>query len=156
MTVFVPVTVAAALELRASGDAVDLVGYGDGPALRQWAGEGALDDEEASYIALNHAGVAALLLDDTAPTRLVLAVDSEATGTDELGGVALPQVRWTDVRSLFADDPAAAEAVVAARAAVRSLDLAAALDTEAATRLEGTHDLLWYAPEELDALAGRG
>ena len=156
MTVYVPVTVDTALNLRASGDARNLLGYADGPGLRRWAGETQLDDEEAAYLALNHAGVAALLLDDSAPTRLVLAVDSEVNGTDELGTVTVLQVRWADVRSLFADDPAAAEAVLAARAAARSADLAAALDSDATARLLDAHDLLWYAPEELDALSGRG
>jgi len=156
MTVFVPVTMASALELRRTGRAPGLVGYADGPALRRWSGEARLDDEEASYIALNHAGVAALLHEDVASTRLVLALDTELSSTDELGAVALPEVRWADVRSLFADDPAAAEAVAGARAAVRLLDLAAALEVEAAERLQHAHDLLWYAPEELDELADRG
>ena len=155
MAVFVPVTPAAAVELRASGATGDLVGYADGPALRRWLGDSRLDDEEVDYVALNHAGVAALLLDSASPTRLVLAVDSELTGADELGRVSLPQVRWADVRSLFADDAAADEAVGEVRAAVQGLELAAALDEPAVDRFQAAHDLLWYAPEELDALVAR-
>lgn len=155
MTVFVPLTADAATELRATGTASGLVGYADGPELRRWLGEARLDDEEVGYVALNHAGVAALLLDPAASTRLVLAVDSDRSGTDDLGRVPLPQVRWADVRSLFGDDAAAATAVVEARGGVLGLDLESALAAPAVTRLEDEHDLLWYAPEELDQLTDR-
>lgn len=156
MTVFVPVTAAAAAQLRAVGTASDLVGYADGPDLRHWLGQAGLDDEEAGYVALNHAGVAALLLDTASSTRLVLAVESDLGGTDELGGVLLPVVRWGDVQSLFADDPDAAQKVLQARRALRGMTLADALGESTVGRLEDDHDLLWYAPQELDALAERG
>jgi hypothetical protein len=152
MTVFVPITLTAARELRSSGAASDLVGFADGPALRSWLGDARLDDEEADYVALNHAGVAALGLDDTAPTRLVLAVDIHLTGTDEAGAVRVPEVVWTDVRSLFADDAPAGAAVLRSRAAVRGLELADALVEPTVMELQDAHDLLWYAPEELDTL----
>ena len=155
MTVYVPITVAAAQQLRAAGEARDLVGYAAGPGLRRWVGEARLDEEEASYIALNHAGVAALLLDDSAP-RLVLAVDQEVAGDDELGAVSVPLAAWTEVRSLFADEGSAAGAVAAARTAVAGLDLAAALTVPAVQELQDAYDLLWFAPEELDALAVGG
>ena len=153
MTVFLPLTMAAARELRATGSVADVVGYADGPALRRWLGGERLEDEEADYVALNNAGVAALLLDEDAPTRLVLAVDLELTGDDVLGAVSVPEVRWADVRSLFADERSAADTVRAARQAVRGLDLGAALAVPAVADLQDAYDLLWYAPEELDALA---
>ena len=53
-----PVTLSAARELRSSGAARELTGYADGPELRRWLGESRLADEEADYVALNHAGVA--------------------------------------------------------------------------------------------------
>lgn len=152
MTVFVPVAVAAALTLRSSGSAGDLIGYADGPALRRWLGEPGLDREEADYVALNHAGIAALLSDDSAPARLVLAVDLPIIGADDLGRVQLSEVSWADVRSLFADEISAADLVARARTAVRGRTLEAALHDPVVAELLDGHDLLWYAPEELDAL----
>lgn len=151
MTVFVPLTFVAARQLRSTGSASDLVGYADGPALRSWLGGMPLDDEEANYVALNHAGVAALLPED-ASARLVLAVDRDVSG-GELGVVRLPEVTWGAVRSLFADEEAASAAVAKARAAVSGLDLAAALATPEVEQLLDAHDLLWYAPDELEALS---
>ncbi|MFT4166264.1 MAG: hypothetical protein QM650_13575 [Microlunatus sp.] len=151
MTVFVPLTISAAQQLRSTGSATDLIGYADGPALRSWLGDPRLDDEEAHYVALNHAGVAALLLDGDS-MRLVLAVDQEIAG-GELGAVQLPRVAWSDVRSLFADEAGASAAVAKARAAANGLDLAAALSLPEVEQLLDAHDLLWYAPDELGALA---
>ena len=152
MTVFVPTTVTDAQALRAAGEARDLVGYADGAGLRRWLGAGQLDDEEASYVALNHAGVASLLLSDTG-RRLVLAVDLEVPGDDDLGTVPVPRLGWAEVQSLFADDASAVEQVVAARQAVAGLDLAEALAVTEVEALQEAHDLLWYAPDELDTLA---
>lgn len=104
-------------------------------------------------MALNHAGVASLLLEGGS-TRLVLAVDLDLTGGDDLGAVRVPEVRWSDVRSLFADEAAAAAAVARAMAAVNGLELATALPLPEVEQLLDAYDLLWYAPEELDALAG--
>ena len=103
-------------------------------------------------MALNHAGIVALTLDDSTPTRIVLAVDHEVSGGDELGAVTVAQLEWGEVRSLFADEAAAAAAVLAARSAVRGLDLSAALADPAVEELQETYDLLWYAPDELDSL----
>jgi len=151
VTVFVPIAVADAQALRSAGAASDLVGYADGPGLRVWLGDARLDDEEADYIALTYAGVASLLIQG-ASARLVLAVDLDLTGADELGSVLVHELRWTDVRSLFADEAAAADAVVAARQAVGGLDLGAALAVPAVADLQDAYDLLWYAPEELNSL----
>lgn len=153
MTVFVPLTLADVRQLEASGSARDLVGYAAGPALRQWLGETRLDDEEADYVALNHAGIAALTLEDSTPTRIVLAVDDDVSGDDELGAVTVALLEWAEVRSLFADEAAAATAVLAARSAVRGLELSVALGDPTVEELQESFDLLWYAPEELDALA---
>jgi hypothetical protein len=152
MTVFVPLTLAAVQQLETSGSARDLVGYAAGPALRNWLGEAGLDDEEADYVALNHAGIAALTLDDTAPTRIVLAVDRDVADGDELGAVTVAHLEWAEVRSLFADEASAAAVVLSARSAVRGLELAAALADPAVDRLQESYDLLWYAPEELGGL----
>lgn len=151
MTVFVPLTFAAARELRSTGSAADVVGYADGPVLRTWLGGPGLDDEEADYVALNNAGVAALLLDDSS-ARLVLAVDQDVV-SGELGAVWLPRVAWADVRSLFADEAEASAAVAKAGAAVTGLELAAALATPEVEQLLNGYDLLWYSPDELDVLS---
>ena len=100
-------------------------------------------------MALNHAGIAALTLDDSTPTRIVLAVDQDVSGGDELGAVTVAHLEWAEVRSLFADEAAAAAAVLSARSAVRGLDLAAALADPTVEELQESYDLLWYAPEEL-------
>ena len=104
-------------------------------------------------MALNHAGIAALTLDDATATRIVVAVDQDASVGDELGAVTVARLDWAEVRSLFADEAAAEAAVLAARSAVRGLDLAAALVDPAVEELQESYDLLWYAPEELDAIA---
>jgi len=153
MTVFVPLTLGDVRQLKSSGSARDLVGYASGPALRGWLGEARLDDEEADYVVLNHAGIAALTLDDSTPTRIVLAVDQDVSGGDELGAVTVAHLEWTEVRSLFADEAPAAAAVLAARSAVRGLDLSAALADPTVEDLQASYDLLWYAPDELDSLA---
>ncbi len=152
MTVFVPLSLRAVQALRSSGSARDLIGYAAGSALRTWAGDPTSDDEEMEYVALNHAGIAALTLDDTVATRLVLAVDQDAPGGDELGAVTVGRLDWAEVRSLFADEAGAAEAVLAARSAVRGMELAAALAAPSVEQLQESYDLLWYAPEELDSL----
>ena len=70
-----------------------------------------------------------------AATRIVLAVDPRLSGGDELGAVTVAELSWTEVRSLFADDPEAAELRCRARrAAVRGLDLSAALAAPAVER----------------------
>lgn len=152
MTVFVPLTLAETRRLRDSGSLPEAAGYSAGPALRAWLGDGRLEDEEVDYVALNHAGVAALTLDDSTPTRIVVAVEQEASGGDALGAVTLDRLAWTDVRSLFADEAGAGSAVLAARTAVRGLELAAALAEPTVEELQESYDLLWYAPDELDAL----
>lgn len=154
MTVFVPVSAAEVSRWRSVGWATGLVGYADGPALRRWLGDERLDDEQADYVALNHAGVAALTMPDPGPIRLVLALDIDGSGADELGAVGLARAEWTRVRSLFADAPEAGDAVLAARAAVAGTDLATALADPAVVALQDGYDLLWFAPEELDALLG--
>jgi hypothetical protein len=54
------------------------------------------------------------------------------------------------VQSLFADEPEAAAAVAAARAAVEGQTLSGALDRDEVAELLDSYDLLWFAPEELD------
>ena len=56
------------------------------------------------------------------------------------------------MQSLFADEPAAAEALTRARHAAGIAGLAEALATPAVQELVDTYDLLWFAVDELDQL----
>jgi len=119
--------------------------------------------EDADFAALCYAGVSALSRTPD-PLRLILALDvaaSEVTLNPPAGGVvpdpyghvSLERIGWPSVTALFADEAAAAAAVAAARAAVAGgLSLEDALDLPAVATLLDDHDLLWFAPEELDQL----
>ena len=152
--VYVPLTPAQARSLRAGEALTRLAAHAATPSLRR-ALDLAPDDEEGDYAALNAAGVAALdgLADGR---RLVLAADvgdaqvSDGRGTS--GEVAVADLVWAQVRSLFADEEVAAPAVRAAAEAARGVALAQAYDLPAVAALADAHDLLWFAPEELDAL----
>ena len=156
MIVFVPSTLAAAAHLRSSGSVRGVVGYAPNPELRHLLGDEQLGAEELDYVALNHAGTAALASGEGSAgedgTRVVLAVDVSAGSADSLGAVTLNEFSWTQVRSLFADESAAASAVDRARTAVRGLDLVQALLAPEVAELDDTYDLLWFAPDELDDL----
>jgi hypothetical protein len=158
-TVFVPLTALAARALRDGAAEAAVDGYADTAGLR-----GALDDpepdpEDVGFLAQTHAGVAALLGEADAP-RLVLAAEVDDRQVHELpgdlGAVAVSGLRWVQVLSLFAHDPAGTRLVRRAQEAVRGLDLAAALTRQEVAELLDGYDLLWYGPEELDGLSGAG
>jgi len=153
MMVFVPLPVASVLALR-DGGAVAGRGFAGTPSLRRTLGPTS-DDEEADFAALNAAGVAALD-GQVDGQRLVLAA---AVGPAQVrdrstafGEVALVELTWDQVRAVFADEEMAAAAVATAAAAARGVPLEAAFDLPAVVELTDTHDLLWYAPEELELL----
>jgi hypothetical protein len=102
--------------------------------------------EEIEYAALSNAGVLALVLKPNAP-RLVVAAEGAPQGEVEVHGLT-----WAQVRALFADEPAAREAVKLASKAVAGRSLAAALIAPEVAAVLDRYDLLWYAPEELDQL----
>ena len=111
--------------------------------------------EEAEYAALSYAGVLALVLKAGLP-RLVAAADVQPSQLTDLGGplgeVEVRGLTWDQVRAIFGDESAAAGATRLASDAVAGETLAAALE---AIEVEGVldgHDLLWFAPEELDQL----
>ncbi len=112
--------------------------------------------DEADFAALSNAGVLALL-DDIAPTRLVLAVDVRASQIVDRrtpqGEVEVSDLLWSQVQALFTDEPDAAEAVDRARHGAGVSGLGDALATLAVTDLLDAYDLLWYSVEELDALS---
>ncbi len=119
--------------------------------------------EEAEFAALSNAGVLALLV-SSEPRRLVLAAEVESeqiTATEDAAGeVRLSALSWAQVQALFVAEPEAAEAARKARRAVAEcvgeVTLAVALQLpEIGELLEG-HDLLWFAPDELDHLGPTG
>jgi hypothetical protein len=152
--VFVPVSRADAVALRGGADLGVRAGCAVTPGLVAALG-GDTSDEEREFAALSTAGVLALLSTDEG-CRLVLAagVDpgqvSEAAGGE--GEVGVRDLRWDQVRALFADEPAAETLVAAAQTAVKGLDLGAALEVPAVVELLDGADLLWFDPAELDQL----
>lgn len=154
--VFVPCARQLASLLRQDRSAGPWVGYTPSPRLA--AQLGGVGTDELEYAALNCAGVARLV-DNYASDelRLILAAevpDEELHDLDaaEAGAVTVGKLSWSQVIALFADEPDSAAAVRAAREAVRGQTVNEALVVpEVVALLEG-HDLLWYAPGELDRL----
>ena len=132
MMVFVPVAPTVALALR-DGERLSAGGFAATPTLRRALGSGS-DDEEADFVALNTAGVAAL--DGLAGVRrLVLAVDvDEQQVTDrrtDLGEVEVRDLGWRQVQALFADEEPAGPALAAAAAAASGVPLGEAFELPA-------------------------
>ncbi|HZM76738.1 MAG TPA: hypothetical protein VFC19_13480 [Candidatus Limnocylindrales bacterium] len=130
------------------------------PPLREWYTEG--DEEELEYVAFSRAAQEALRLlraDPGAPRRRVvisadvpeaqISIGSQDLGTSEvkLGG----PVPKRAIASFHIDDREA-EADVAA--AANAVEEAVAGDPDAQFTVDSAedHELLWYAPEELDDL----
>ena len=159
MMVFVPVTHAEAATLREQGVlGAALVGHAATHALMSGHDYDESTREDAEYAALTYAGARAALTVAQGALRLVLAAEvppAEASPDpeDAYGRTEVSGLRWADVRALFADEPAAGAALAPVRDAATGLELAEALDTPELTRLMDEHDLLWFAPEELDQLA---
>lgn len=154
MIVFVPLPPASASSLRGGAGAASYRAFAATSTLRRSLGPSS-DEDEAGFAALDTAGVAALDGLD-GERRLVLAAEVGAAqlrdrGT-ELGEVEVADLAWEQVRSLFADEEVAAPLVRAAAAAATGVALPAAFDLAAVSELRDRHDLLWYAPEELDGL----
>ena len=152
--VFVPMTWNAAVDLR-SGVAADR--YRGCAATSTLVGslEAGTSIEEAEYAALGYAGVLALVLNPGSP-RLVVAAEVQPRQLvdlcEPLGEVEVGGLGWTQVRALFADEPAAIEAASLASKGVAGQSLAAALAEAEVGQILDDYDLLWFAPEELDQL----
>ena len=157
--VFVPMSRKRA---RALCDAGSVVGPFDGHAATPSLMAGHEYDEslleDAEYTALAFAGVAALTgADDVDPLRLVLAAELpptllEVTDGSVLGAVQVHDLPWNAVRALFSDEPGAASAVATARTAAAGRSVDEALTMSVVVDVFENHDLLWFAPEELDQL----
>jgi len=148
--VLVPLSVDQLSDLRKAPLSGPVNGFAVTAALRDTFGLSPDDDEEADRTALLLAGLRSLM---SYGKRLAVVVEATATDDgDPLGEVTVPGVSWKGVSAIFADSPDAAAAASAAARAVAGLDLDAAWDTDESHALMTEHDLLWYGPEEVDAL----
>jgi Family of unknown function (DUF6912) len=152
--VFVPVDRADAMALRTGADLGVRTGCAPTAALADYLGPHTVA-EEVEFAALSHAGVLALVAGSD-PLRLVLAAvvaDGQLSErSSELGEITVADLRWSQVQALFADEPAAGDAIAKARTQVSGLRLAEAVTAEAVAALQEKFDLLWFALEELDQL----
>jgi hypothetical protein len=152
--VFVPMTWDAAVDLRSGITADHYRGCAATSTLVGSMDAGTLI-EEAEYAALNYAGVLALVLNPGSP-RLVVAAEVQPGQVSDLGEplgeVEVRGLAWTQVRALFAEEPAVIEAAGLAGEVVAGQSLAAALAEPEVGEMLDRYDLLWFAPEELDQL----
>lgn len=110
------------------------------------------DEEEAEFWALTDAAMMSLGLRADGP-RFVLAArvrpdQLRPDGPEGSGRVVAEAVTWSQVTALFIDEDEAQPAIDRARAALGQPDRFA----ELVGSLVAEHDLLWYAPDELDGL----
>ena len=154
--VFVPLDRSDAVLLRAGTD------LGARPACAPTADlsrslEADAVTDEVEFAALSEAGVLALST-GTDPLRLVLAADVADGQLTDRGSqpaeVTVFGLHWSQVRALFADEPAAAASVARARAQLAEVGPADAAPIELVAALQEEFDLLWFAPDELDRRPG--
>jgi hypothetical protein len=154
--VFVPMTWNAAVDLR-SGVVADRYRGCAATSTLVASLEAGTSIEEAEYAALGYAGVLALVLNPGSP-RLVVAAEVQLRQLvdlcEPLGEVEVGGLGWTQVRALFADEPAAIEAASLASKGVAGQSLAAALAAPEVRQILDDYDLLWFAPVELHQLQG--
>jgi hypothetical protein len=154
--VFLPMTWNAAMDLRSGVAADHYRGCAATSTLVASLEAGTLI-EEAEYAALGYAGVLALVLNPGSP-RLVVAAEVQPRQLvdlcEPLGEVEVRWLAWTQVRALFADEPAAIEAASLASKGAAGQSLAAGLAAPEVRQILDNYDLLWFAPEELDQLQG--
>lgn len=152
--VFLPVSGSEAQALRARADLGPRPGCAATGSLLEALGADT-SSEETDFAALNNAGVLAVVV-GADPHRLVLAADVADTQVQDrqaaTGEVEVTGLTWSQVQSLFADEPDAVGAVTAARVAVGAAGLAEALATPAVEELIHGYDLLWFSIAELDSI----
>ena len=152
--IFVPMTRDEARALRSGAGTDRYPGCAATPSLAA-----SLDAdtvmEEVEFAALSNAGVLALVLKPHVP-RLVVAAEVPEDHVRDLsqphGEVEVRDLVWAQVRALFADEPdCAAGGELRERGGERGEPDMALAAPEVAAVLDN-HDLLWFAPEELDQL----
>jgi hypothetical protein len=148
---FVPVSAGQLRDWATSGVLpAGVVGYAVTAGLQSAFEEGG--DEEAEQIAMLVASIAALAEHGR---RLVVVASGVGVpaGDPDFGEVQLPELRYGDVASIFADEPGQA-LVVAAAAAVADQPLSVAWEQPAVTELLAGADLLWHGAGEWTVLVG--
>ncbi|SDB85997.1 hypothetical protein GA0111570_105138 [Raineyella antarctica] len=112
------------------------------------------DEEEAEFWALTDAALMSLRRSALGPRFVVAArvrPDQLAqAGPEGSGRVTVSSLEWVQVSAIFVDEADALPAVESARAALDDPTLV----EDRIALLVAEHDLLWYAPDELDGLLG--
>jgi hypothetical protein len=164
MRVYLPCTLPTLAALLRDGQIgpAPLRGYAVTPELREWYSSG--DLEELEYVAMTQAAKASLRLLLTDPQaqsrRVVVAAEVPDQLIADVGGFDEPAlveigapvgVGW--VMSGHIDDPLAAADI---RAATEALPDADSGDDDAKFAVDGAegHELMWYATQELQHIAG--
>lgn len=162
MRVYLPATLALVATLRGASEftAAAVPAHAVTPGLREWYVEG--DEEELEYVAFSRAAQEALRLlhaDPAAPRRrVVISVDLPPQAiqavSQDLGSSAvrvIGPVAMNAIASLHVDS---AEAETDVAAAAEAVDGASAGDPGAQFTVDSAedHELLWYAPEEIEEL----
>jgi hypothetical protein len=164
--VYLPATVslvAALRDVETLGDALGgtpITAHAVTPALREWYAEG--DEEELEYVAFMRAAQDALRLlrqDPAAPRRrVVISADVPAGDiapqSHDLGSsaVRLSGALPRTALAAFHVDDTDAEPVVADAAEVVELATAGDPDAQFTVDAAEDHELLWFAPEEIEQL----
>jgi len=160
LMVFVPIDRSEVFALRAQLESglVMRVGHAATASLMRSLGYDDTMLEDAEFAALTHAGVRSVIIGHD-ELRLVVAAEIDRTDLDDTGDaygtVTVKRLGWADVHALFVDEDAARSRVAEARAAVQGHDLTFAVQQPTMAALTDEHDLLWYAPEEVDDLQHR-
>lgn len=148
---FVAVPPQAARDLRDTGSQPDGVAYAATAGLRNSFDYGPDAEEQSDYAAQLFASLAGLLAGwDRCVLAVAVATVPPSCGSTDFGQVELPTLRWRDVRAVFVDEPGALDAVRAYAEKIGGQGIAEVWADPATERFIADHDLLWYAPEELD------
>ncbi|MGI8456736.1 MAG: DUF6912 family protein [Propionibacteriaceae bacterium] len=143
----------AQLEAWRAGDEAGTSGVGATAAMIAAHGYGPNETEDAEYVALQYAGVASLLCASARDARRWVAAADVAEVADAgspYGLVEVAVLRWRDVQAFFTDEIEAFHDVATLAASVAGRPLAEVLADAAVLDAAEVHDLLWYAPDELD------
>lgn len=149
--VCVPADLELLRRLRADG-ITDVAAHAATPALYEAMGYTPDMDEDAEFAALTFASAAAAIMHGE--PRLVIVAEAEAIPVpeDEFGAVRVPMLAWPQVTALFVGEHSGRQAEAAAHDEGAGSSLDQAWDAPAIQDLVRNHDMLWYAPEEADAV----
>lgn len=159
MMIFIPLSEDVAAGIRAEGRTEDdLAAFAATGEMISAHGYQSGEREDADYAAQLYASISGLISGTfTGDRRLVVAAEvpiarvSDAGSDREYGAITVRGLDWADVAAVFVDDPAAAEAVRAARKAISAADdhgLRTILELPEISTLTDDHDLLWHNPDE--------